>query len=74
VLTQKGLKMFRDESGKISSTRIVLMIMVAMFCYIVISGRAVDDMVYTILNAVILLCLGGTSVRGTVACIGGKHD
>ncbi len=66
--------MIRDENGKISSTRVVLMIMVAMFCYIVISGATVDAMVYTILNAVILLCLGGTSVRGTVACIGGKHE
>ncbi len=66
--------MIRDENGKLSSTRAVLMIMVAMFCYIVISGATVDAMVYTILNAVILLCLGGTSVRGTVACIGGKHE
>ncbi len=66
--------MIRDENGKLSSTRVVLMIMVAMFCYIVISGATVDAMVYTILNAVILLCLGGTSVRGTVACIGGKHE
>ncbi len=64
----------RDENNKISSTRVVLLIMVAMFCYIVISGATVDAMVYTILNAVILLCLGGTSVRGTVACIGGKHE
>ncbi len=66
--------MLRDENNKLSSTRVVLMIMVAMFCYIVISGATVDAMVYTILNAVILLCLGGTSVRGTVACIGGKHE
>jgi hypothetical protein len=65
--------MIRDENGKLSSTRVVLMIMVAMFCFIVISGTTVDAMVYTILNAVILLCLGGTSVRGTVKCMGDRN-
>lgn len=64
-------EMLRDENGKASSSRLVLMIMVALFCFIVMTGKIVDEMVFTILNSVLLLCLGGASVRGTVSNLKG---
>ena len=67
-------QLFSNENGKVSSTRVVLMTMVALFCYIVISGVAVDPMAYTILNAVILLCLGGTTGRQIIKCMGDKNN
>ena len=56
-------ELISDENNKISSSRVVLMIMVAMLCFIVISGTTVDAMVYTILYGVMLLCLGGATGR-----------
>ena len=64
-------ELLSDENGKASSSRLVLMIMVALFCFIVMTGKIVDDMVFTILNSVLLLCLGGASVRGTVSNLKG---
>ncbi len=66
--------MIRDETGKLSSSRICLFIMLSLFCYLSIAGRQVDPVVWNTIQSVMLLCLGGASVRGTVACIGGKHE
>ena len=66
-------QLLSDENGKISSSRFVLLVMVALFCFIVMTGQSVDDMVWTILNSVLLLCLGGASVRGTVSNFRGDN-
>jgi hypothetical protein len=64
--------MIRDENGKLSSSRIVMFVMVVVFCYLSISGRSVEPVVWNTIQSVILLCLGGASVRGTVSCLGGR--
>ena len=64
--------MFRDENGKLSSSRICLFVMLSLFCYLSISGQHVEPVVWNTIQSVMLLCLGGASVRGTVAKIGGK--
>ncbi len=66
--------MLRDEKGKLSSSRIVMFVMVGIFSYLSISGRASEPVVWNTMQSVILLCLGGASVRGTVSCLGGKND
>jgi hypothetical protein len=66
--------MIRDENGKLSSSRIVMFIMVALFCFLSIAGRSVEPVVWNTMQSVILLCLGGASVRGTVSRLGGKND
>ena len=65
--------MIRDENGKLSSSRIVLFIMLSLFCFLSISGQLVDPVVWSTIQSVMLLCLGGASVRGTVSCIGEKR-
>jgi len=65
--------MIRDENGKLSSARIVMFVMVALFCFLSIAGRSVEPVVWNTMQSVILLCLGGASVRGTVKCIGGSN-
>ena len=65
--------MFRDENGKISSSRLCLFIMLSLFCYLSIAGQVVEPVVWNTIQSVMLLCLGGASVRGTVSCIGGKE-
>jgi hypothetical protein len=66
--------MIRDEKGKLSSSRICLFVMLSLFCFLSITGQHVEPVVWNTMQSVMLLCLGGASVRGTVACIGGKHD
>ncbi len=66
--------MIRDEKGKLSSSRICLFIMLSLFCYLAVAGQAVEPVVWNTIQSVMLLCLGGASVRGTVSCLGGKHD
>tara|TARA_R110002020_G_scaffold368536_3_gene580352 strand:+ start:3749 stop:3949 length:201 start_codon:yes stop_codon:yes gene_type:complete len=66
--------MLRDENGKLSSSRIVMFIMVGIFSYLSVAGKTADPVVWSTIQSVILLCLGGASVRGTVSCIGGKSD
>jgi len=63
--------MIRDENGKLSSSRIVMFVMVALFCYLSIAGRSVEPVVWNTIQSVLLLCLGGASVRSTVKCMGG---
>ncbi len=65
--------MIRDENGKLSSSRIVMFVMVALFCYLSIAGRSVEPVVWNTIQSVLLLCLGGASVRATVCKIGGKN-
>jgi len=65
--------MIRDENGKLSSSRIIMFVMVALFCFLSIAGRSVEPVVWNTMQSVILLCLGGASVRGTVKCIGGSN-
>ena len=64
--------MMRDENGKLSSSRICLFIMLSLFCYLSITGQHAEPVVWNTMQSVMLLCLGGASVRGTVAKIGGK--
>lgn len=64
--------MFRDENGKLSSSRICLFVMLILFCYLSLAGGAVEPVVWSTIQSVMLLCLGGASVRGTVAKIGVK--
>lgn len=64
--------MIRDENGKLSSSRIVMFIMVALFCFLSIAGRSVEPVVWNTIQSVLLLCLGGASVRSTVKSMGGK--
>ncbi len=66
--------MIRDEKGKLSSSRICLFIMLSLFCYLAVAGQAVEPVVWNTIQSVMLLCLGGASVRGTVSCLGGKHE
>lgn len=66
--------MIRDENNKLSSSRICLFVMLSLFCFLSITGQHVEPVVWNTMQSVMLLCLGGASVRGTVACIGGKHD
>ncbi len=66
--------MIRDENGKLSSSRICLFIMLSLFCYLAVAGQQVEPVVWNTIQSVMLLCLGGASVRGTVSCIGGKHE
>ncbi len=66
--------MLFDENGKLSSSRICLFIMLSLFCYLAVAGQQVEPVVWNTIQSVMLLCLGGASVRGTVSCIGGKHE
>ena len=66
--------MIRDENGKLSSSRNCLFIMLSLFCYLSIAGQAVEPVVWNTIQSGMLLCLGGASVRGTVSCLGGKHE
>ena len=63
--------MIRDENGKLSSSRICLFIMLSLFCYLSIAGQAVEPVVWNTIQSVMLLCLGGASVRATISKIGG---
>ena len=63
--------MIRDENGKLSSSRICLFIMLVLFCYLSIAGRVVEPVVWNTIQSVMLLCLGGASVRATISKIGG---
>ena len=65
--------MIRDENNKLSSSRICLFIMLSLFCYLAVAGQAVEPVVWNTIQSVMLLCLGGASVRGTVSCLGGKQ-
>ena len=64
--------MIYDENGKVSSSRICLFVMLSLFCYLSTTGQHVEPVVWSTIQSVMLLCLGGASVRGTVAKIGGK--
>ncbi len=66
--------MIRDENGKLSSSRIVLFVMLILFGYLAVAGVQTEPVVWNTIQSVMLLCLGGASVRGTVSCIGGRHD
>jgi len=61
--------LLNDENGKTSTTRVTLLSMLAIFVFtLVFSDLAlVPDQVWSILQSVILLCLGGTAVRSTVS-------
>ena len=61
-----NIGLVRDENGKVSSTRLVLMVMLTLFCYLAVAGQAVDPVVWTTINSVMLLALGSTSIRSTV--------
>jgi len=61
----------RDENGKLSSSRICLFIMLVLFCYLAVAGRVVEPVVWNTIQSVMLLCLGGASVRATISKIGG---
>ena len=63
--------MIRDENGKLSSSRLCLFIMLSLFCYLSIAGQAVEPVVWNTIQSVMLLCLGGASVRATISKIGG---
>jgi len=67
-----NIGLFRDENGKVSSTRLVMFIFVGLFVYLTITGNPVDPVILSTINSVILLCLGSSAVRGTVKNIGGK--
>ena len=67
------LELLKDESGKMSATRVTLMTLLSLFCYLAISGSTVDPVVWTTINSVMLIALGGASVRSTVKCIGEKR-
>ena len=64
--------LIRDENGKVSSTRLVLMTMLTLFCFLTIRGESADPVVWSTISSVMLLCLGSTSIRSTVKHIGGK--
>lgn len=64
--------MIRDENGKLSSSRLCLFVMLVLFCYLSVVGQTVDPVVWSTIQSVMLLCLGGASVRATVNQIGGR--
>ena len=70
-----------DENGKTSSTRVVLMVMVALFVAIVIRDLiwevSVDNNIYDIISSAIMFCLGGSALRTTASnfnLVGKKED
>lgn len=58
-----NIGLFRDENGKVSSTRLVMFIFVGLFMYLTITGKPVDPVILSTINSVILLCLGSSAVR-----------
>ena len=66
--------MVTDENGKLSSSRICLFVMLSLFCYLSVSGVESDPIVWNTMQSVMLLCLGGASVRGAVKSMGINND
>ena len=60
------LDILKDENNKLSSTRLSLLITLLLFCYVVVVKMEVDPMVWTIINSVLMICLGGTTARAVV--------
>lgn len=58
--------MLRDENNKISSTRICLYVMLILFCLIVGAGLAVDVKILDTIEKVLLLCIGGNTVKTAI--------
>jgi len=58
--------MIRDENGKISSTRICLYVMLILFCSIVGAGLAVDVKILDTIEKVMLLCVGGNTLKTSI--------
>jgi hypothetical protein len=67
-----NIGLVRDENGKVSSTRLVLMVMLTLFCYLAVAGQTVDPTVWTTISSVMLLALGSTSIRSTVKHVATK--
>ncbi len=67
------LNVLRDENGKVSSSRICLFTMLGLFGYLAVSGSQVEPVVWNTIQSVMLLCLGGASVRGTVDHLRGHN-
>lgn len=59
-------ELIKDENNKLSSTRVALLATLILFCYSVVMGLEVDPMVWTIINSVLMVCLGGTTARAVV--------
>ena len=62
--------MIHDENNKPSSTRVVLLVTLALFVGLTIADVSadidVDPMTYTIIQTVLGLCLGGVALRSAV--------
>tara|TARA_Y100001973_G_scaffold101483_2_gene164725 strand:+ start:530 stop:730 length:201 start_codon:yes stop_codon:yes gene_type:complete len=57
---------FKDETGKYSSTRVVLGVFVTLFVMGAFSFATLEDPYLSIMGNVILLCLGSTAARSTI--------
>ncbi len=70
--------LFKDENGKLSSTRITLVVMLCLIVYVIVfRPDLVNDLVINSISPVIYLCLSGTTVRGSlkqVRNVGGNED
>lgn len=62
------LRVLRDENGKMSSTRVTLLVMLTIFTVLLFCGdlAVVPSQVWGIIQSVLLLCLGGTAVRSSI--------
>lgn len=64
------MEVFRDENGKVSTTRVTILTCLALFSGIVVCdlsmGAQVNQEVYNILMAIFSFGLGGQAVRASV--------